>query len=317
MLSRVADNLYWMSRYLERAEHAARVLEVNLSLNLERRQGVQADRWQELLSSLRHPLKATKISDVIGIIKGLSFDKTYHSSIVSYIEAARENARQVREQISSEMWEQINLLYLSVQQRTFEDIWDDEPGQFFRNIRNGSHLFQGITDSTMSHGEGWHFIQIGRFVERADMTAQWLSVKASSLPDTITSAEDFLEWVGLLKGCTAYEAYCKVYTADLQPAQAAEFLLFNREFPRSIRFCVDRLQEALNGIAEETDAPRNGKVNRMAGKLRASVDFTNIDEVLSSGLDPFLHDLQDQVNQINNVVFQTYITYSIEAAIAG
>jgi uncharacterized alpha-E superfamily protein len=315
MLSRVADNLYWTSRYLERAEHTARVIEVNLNLNLERSSAAIPQRWQEVLVGLRSPLAETGLAEVYAITKALSFDLKHHASIVAYVEAARENARQVREQISSEMWEQINQLYLKVKQRTIDDIWDGEPAVFYRSVREGSHLFQGITDSTMTHGEGWRFIQIGRYQERADATAHWLDVKFAALPRQVASAEDFLEWVGLLKSLTAFEAYCKVYTADIRPERVAEFLLLNRDFPRSVAFCVERVQHALLAISELTDTPKTSKVNRLAGKLKAAVDFTNIEEIMSSGVQPFLRNLQQQVAQIHSSLYQAYITYPIESAL--
>jgi uncharacterized alpha-E superfamily protein len=308
--------MYWVARYLERAEHTARVLEVNLNQNLERTPAAIGSSWQELLEAMRSPLAGTSLTNVYEITRALAFEMKYHSSIVAYIEAARENARQVREQISSEMWEQINQLYLFARQTSIDDIWH-EPMPFFRNIREGSHLFQGITDSTMSHGEGWQFIQVGRYIERAGLTAQYLNVKMARLNEHIASAEDFQEWVGMLKGCTAFEAYCKVYTTDLRPARIAEFLLLNREFPRSIGFCADQIQQALVEISEATGLPKTNRVNRLAGKARATIDFGQIDEIMADGLAQYLTNVQEQFVQIHGAIYQTYITYSIESALAG
>ncbi|MBX3063671.1 MAG: alpha-E domain-containing protein [Anaerolineae bacterium] len=314
MLSRVADNLFWMSRYLERAEHVARVLEVNLNLNLERSPENIAARWGEVLAGVRHPIAGSDVTDVYTITKALSFDTNYHTSIISYIEAARENARQVREQISSEMWEQINGLYLALRGRSMQDI-QYEPREFFRGVRDGSHLFQGITDSTMNHGAGWHFIQVGRYIERAEMTARFLDVKFTALHLEIHSAEEFQEWVGLLKCLTAFEAYCKVHTADVRPDRVAEFLLLNREFPRSISFCVRRVQDALTAIAEDAEISKSNKVNRLAGKLEATVDFSQIDEIMSGDLHSFLNNIQLQCKGIFEAIYQTYISYAIESAL--
>ena len=316
MLSRVADNMYWVARYLERAEHAARVLEVNLNQNLERSPASIAPRWEEILEAMRSPLAKTGLTNIYEITRALAFEMKYHASIVAYVEAARENARQVREQISSEMWEQLNQLYLYVRSTSIEEIWH-ESIPFFRNVREGSHLFQGITDSTMSHGEGWHFIQVGRYIERAGLTAQWLTVKVAGLNDVIASADDFQEWGGLLKSCTAFEAYCKVYTTDLRPERVAEFLLLNREFPRSIGFCIDQIQEALVEISDSAGLSKGNRVNRLAGKARATVDFGQIDEIKADGLTGFLDNIQDQFVQIHNAIYQTYISYSIESALAS
>ncbi|MBX3082232.1 MAG: alpha-E domain-containing protein [Anaerolineae bacterium] len=316
MLSRVADNMYWVARYLERAEHSARLLEVNLNQNLERSPATISVSWDEILDAMHSPLANTGLTSVYEITRALAFEMKYHASIVAYIEAARENARQVREQLSSEMWEQLNQLYLYAKQTSIDDIWH-EPMPFFRNIREGSHLFQGITDSTMSHGEGWQFIQVGRYIERAGLTAQWLNVKMASLNEHIASAEDFQEWVGMLKCCTAFEAYCKVYTTDVRPSRVAEFLLLNREFPRSIGFCIDQIQQALMEISESAGLQKNSRVNRLAGKARATVDFGQIDEIMADGLASFLNGIQEQFLQIHGAIYQTYITYSIESALAS
>src|SRR5918911_1127138 len=165
------------------------------------------------------------------------------------------------------MWEQLNRLFLQVKSANINDVWNVGPNEFFRSVKEGSHLFQGITDSTMNHGEGWQFIQVGRYLERVIATATLLDLyfkdftEANGQPTKVSS---YLDWVGLLKSCTAFEAYCKVYTADLRPERIAEFLLLNAECPRSVRFAADVMQAAFQSIAEAT-APRrsSGRVNRL------------------------------------------------------
>ncbi len=180
MLSRVADSLYWMSRYLERAEHTARLLDVNLNQMLE--SALYADlRWERLYRSLRVPALEGGTDEAYRVTQSLTFDTTNSASIISCLASARENARQVREQISSEMWEQLNRLYLHVKSTNIQKIWHGQPHVFLTRVKEGIHLFQGVTDATMSHSEGWHFIRVGCYTERASQTATLLDVHFQAL----------------------------------------------------------------------------------------------------------------------------------------
>jgi uncharacterized alpha-E superfamily protein len=173
---------------------------------------------------------------------------------VTCIATARENARQVRELISSEMWEQLNLLFLQVKQTSMEYIWDAEPHKFLNSVKGGIYLFQGITDATMNHSEGWHFIRFGRFLERATATAALLDAHFSLFQTDLVENEDepldYLSWVGLLRSCASFEAYCKVYTAMIRPANVAEFLILNPEAPRSLRFACAMMHGEIQGHRE-------------------------------------------------------------------
>jgi uncharacterized alpha-E superfamily protein len=320
MLSRVADSLYWMSRYLERAEHTARLIDVGLNLMLDQTPAAAERRWGRLLVSLHAPAQLAGSSDAHQIAQAMTFDASNETSIVSCIASARENLRQVREQISSEMWEQLNRLYLQVRETRLDDIWNVSTHEFFRSVKEGAHLFQGITDATMNHGEGWQFMQVGRHMERAGATATLLDVYASEFlaPDGADAGgpKSYLDWVGLLKACTAFEAYCKVYTADLRPERIAEFLLLNAEWPRSVRFGADVMQAAFQAISEATGARKSGRVNRLAGRLRASLGFGQIDEIMETGLHAYLNDVRRQCAQIHEAIVQTYVAYQVETALA-
>lgn len=319
MLSRVADNLYWMSRYLERAEHTARLLDVATNLMLEQSPVLRTRlRWERLLQSLYIEIPDDEPTDEYTIAHQLTFDAELASSIRHCITNARDNARQVREQISSEMWMQLNELHLWMQRANMEAIWR-EPYPFYRAVKEGSHLFQGMTDATMNHDQGWHFIQLGRYIERAGATAALLKVHANAFPFTpnyIIHVDEYLEWLGLLKSCTAFEAYCKVCTADLHSNTIMEFLLFNAEFPRSVRFCAEQIQIALNAIAEATTIRKNSRVERIAGRLRAALSFDQVDEILAEGLNRYLGNIEHQCNQIHNTTHDAYINYAVEAALS-
>lgn len=317
MLSRVADNLYWMSRYLERAEHSLRLLTVNLNMMLDQSPAEADARWQQLLESLMVSAPADQPLDEYHILHLLTFDQNNRNSIISCIESARENARPVRELISSEMWEYLNQLYLRVRKLDVETLWRDEPFSYFREIYDGLLLFQGVTDSTMNHSEGWHFIQAGRYIERATAVCNLIAVHSPALqpcsPDE--AAERYLHWVGILKSCTAFEAYVKIYSADVQPDLLTEFLLLNEDFPHAVHFSIGCLETALNAIAESTEKRKNIRVNRLAGRLRAMLGFASIDEIMDADLRGFLSDVNLHCAQIHTAIQETYITYPIETAL--
>jgi uncharacterized alpha-E superfamily protein len=318
MLSRVADSLYWMSRYLERAEHTARLIDVDFELRLDQSPEAGSGRWLRLLEALQAPRPEDGKIDATTLTHILTLDKTNSSSIISCVTKARENLRQVREQCSSAMWEQLNRLYLQVNSTTSSEAWLLHSYVFFRAVREGAHLFHGVTDSTMSQGEGWQYIQLGRYVERTDAVARLIGAYFSRLPytsDQAVESEEYLEWVGLLKNCAAFEAYCKKYTAELRPLRVAEFLLLNPEFPHSVRFSVDKVHAALQAIAELTERKAEQPV-RLAGRLRATLSFSQIDEVMASGASAYVESVRQQCGQAHNAIHQIYFDYPVEEALS-
>jgi uncharacterized alpha-E superfamily protein len=299
-----------MSRYLERAEHTARVLGTQLNLMLEQDPKSSDRRWLRVLASLGHAGELPEGADPFAVAQ-----KHAVRQITNGIGFARENARQVREQISSEMWEQLNRLFHEVKRMESAGLWKSQPLDFLAVILESSHLVQGVTDSTMNHGEGWQFIQVGRFIERAAAIARLLDIYFHEFPASqpIDSGEH-MEWIGLLRSCTAFEAYCKVYTADLRPERVAEFLLLNGEFPHSVRFAADRMQQSLECINQAAASKRSPRVAKIAGRLSAGLMFTPLEEVVE-GLAEFFADIQQQCARIHTAIHEVYITYSIEAAI--
>ncbi len=318
MLSRVADSLYWMSRYLERAEHTARLVEVSLNLALDQGGESAEEHGRRLLKSLNITFEdGPPLDDAHGLARRLTFDTQNTSSIVSCISTARENARQVREQISSEMYEQLNRLYLKIRAPDIQQEWSAQPHEFYAEVKEGAHLFQGVTDGTLSHGESWQFIRVGGGLERASATCQLLRAHSASLMDEDgqgASANDYLEWVGLLKSCTSFEAYCKQYTAEIKPGRIVKFLLLGAEMPRSVRFCADRNEDALQAIAEATGKRQDSRLMRAAGKLRATLDYAALEDIMATGLEPFLADVRSQCGQIHAALFAAYIGYAADEA---
>ncbi|MEO8026162.1 MAG: alpha-E domain-containing protein [Bryobacteraceae bacterium] len=316
MLSRVADSLYWMSRYLERAEHTARILEVHLNLMLDRGSVTIEGRWDRVLKCLGNPIAGQGFLDPYQLAHTLAFDGDNRSSIVSSIMAARENARQVREQISSEMWEQLNRLSHRVRSASEAGIPADHPFDFLRVIREGSHLFQGITDSTMSHEQGWQFIQIGRALERA--------ISVTALVDTYYADPEWyrrnvvldpLEWIGMLKAVTAFEAYCKKHGAEPNQDWIAEFLVLDGEFPHSVRFCADQIAHAVECIGDHSRPA--GHLLRLTGKMRAQLGYAQVEEIMNSGINEFLRNIERQCLEVDLTLRDAYIGYSIEEALGA
>ena len=328
MLSRVADSLYWMSRYLERAEHATRLLDVNLNLMLDESAASAERRWQRVLVALGKPKDIEWTGEPYALTQALIFNTGHKASILSCIIAARENSRHVREQISTEQWHRLNSLYLQVtgperqSNGNSEALGDNatQPTEFLQSVMEAVHQFQGVTDSTMNHGEGWQFIQVGRYIERASATALLLEAYHEDLwehPEKIPEGNEYLDWMGLLRSATAFEAYCKVYTADLTPDRIFEFLLLDEEFPHSVRFSIDSLQCALEKIQGDSGKSRAEALRRLSGRLQSSLNYSSVDEILNQDVVGYLRRIQAQCREIHGTIYELYVDYSIQAALAS
>jgi uncharacterized alpha-E superfamily protein len=288
MLSRVADSLYWMSRYFERADNCARAIEATHGLMLSRPEVAHDQRWYRALTTLGLPADARERDPQLAIGR-LASDRQNRSSIVSCIAGARDNASQVREEISSEMWEQLNRLYHEIT-RSEVDLQDASAVmRLVSLVREGSYTFYGASETTMSHGEGWRFVQLGKFTERACAISMLLDAYF-----TTTLPVDDLDWVTLLTSCAAFESYCRVFTADLQPERIATFLLVHPEFPYSVRYAAERMLASLNAIMENSDSHKRLRVERIIGRLRASLAFTPMAELMAGDLHAFLNGVQEQ-----------------------
>jgi uncharacterized alpha-E superfamily protein len=316
-----------MSRYLERAEHTTRLLDVNLNLMLDESETSSDHRWQRLLQSLGKPRRIKWSGDPYELARSMTFDTDNKSSVLSCIIRARENSRHVREQISTEQWHRINSLFLEVTRSELQTTLHTQalagdgeaPAAFLQQVLEAVHQFQGVTDSTMSHGEGWHFIQVGRYLERASATALLLEAYNNDVwcKEDCTEGNEYLEWMGLLRSATAFEAYCKVYTADLTPERILEFLLLDEEFPHSLRFSIDSLQNALTAIQSASGKNRAEELQRLSGRLRASLGYASVDEILSGDVVAYLRNIQRQCQSVHETIYHLYVDYSIQAALAG
>ena len=310
LLSRVADSVYWMARYIERAENVARYIGVNLNLQLDLPLD-PAHQWQPLLDTSGDAAEFKERyqhADQDSVIEFLAYDPENSNSIFSCVRAARENARSVRDTISSEMWTQMNAMYLQVQaERSLP-----EPEQLleaFRQIRLGCHLFQGVTDSTMTHNEAWHFLRLGRKLERADKTSRILDVKYFMLlPSTrdVGTPYDDIHWSAVLKSVSGFEMYRQKY-GRISPKCVVDFLVIDAEFPRSIHYCVNRAADSLRAITGTSMGSYRYRSEQLMGQLRAELDFTSVDTILQHGLHEYLDALQVKMNAIDASLREEFV----------
>jgi uncharacterized alpha-E superfamily protein len=322
MLSRVANSLYWMSRYLERAENVARIVDVNLQLQLDMR-NVDAAKltqlWLPIIQSTGDEeqfFELHKKPTDKAATEFLVFQINNPNSIVSSICQARENARMVRDQITVEIWEELNRLYWFVKTPQAREVWKESTTDFFQQIKAASLHLIGLTYSTLIRNEGWWFAQCGKFLERADKTSRVLDVHSQSLPPKgagVTQTEAF-EWSAVLRSCSAADAYKSIRGADVNPRLVVEFLLLNEDFPRSARFCVDELNHALRRISGVADGRFCNDAEKLAGRLVAELQFSTVDEVFDFGLHQYLDVFQTKLNTIGLACFDAYIFQQFNAA---
>ncbi len=319
MLSRVADSLYWMSRYLERAENTVRQLDVTMSLMLDPGGASAETRWNRLLSALGDPAGLEWTGDLESMAHSLIFDSTNRASVTFCVSGARENARQVREEISSEQWQRLNRMYHQIHSAQAQAQFRASVNDVLASIVDGIHLFKGVSDTTMIHGQGWQFIRLGRYLERAYATATLLEVYQPDLfcaPEREHSGYQYLEQVGLLRCCTAFEAYCQVYTADISADRILEFLLLNRDFPHAIRYAVDCIRSAVEAIQRSGARRPPEDLTAGIGRLHAMLGYTPINEILGGNPGAFLHSIRQQCIRIHELVYRFYVHYSIQSALA-
>jgi uncharacterized alpha-E superfamily protein len=310
MLSRVASSIYWLNRYVERAENYARFIEVNLNLSLDLPRGT-AEQWEPLVATTGdHDLfnsryeKPTKDN----VIQFLVADPGNPSSILSCLSAARENARSVREIISTDMWTQVNHFYLMVTGAVASGLSRQNLHTFLADVKAASHLLLGITDATMSHGEGWHFSRLGRLLERADKTSRILDVKYFILLPSATEVGtpfDILQWSDLLKSASALEMYYKRY-GRITPKDVAEFLILDSTFPRAIHYCLIKSEDSLRAITGSEQGSHRNLAEKRLGRLRSEMDYVEMAEILSGGLHEFVDGFQAKLNRIDDAIYDTF-----------
>jgi uncharacterized alpha-E superfamily protein len=333
MLSRVADAIYWASRYVERAENVARFIDVSLNSMLESSAHGERD-WASLVHTTGDQEffeKKYGAATPENVTQFLTFDEEYSSSILSSVARARENARSVRDIISREMWQELNEFYLMVVQSTRPGSQPEDLIDFCARVKRAGIYFEGVTNATLSRGEAFHFAHLGRMLERADKTSRILDVKyfllspssspgqgkfqaslsqsqAQSLSQPPTQSQngvgsnvDLVGWTTLLNSASALQMYRQIRHVTT-PEAVSEFLLLDRNFPRSILRCVRRAQESLHSISGEPLGSFKNESERLLGRLRSELDYARIEEIMEQGLHQYVDSLQSQINDAGGAI---------------
>jgi uncharacterized alpha-E superfamily protein len=307
MLARVADSLYWIGRYIERTEHISRLSDVMLTATLDQNDAAIAVA-QVALASIGEP-EDQKPDAPFEAVNGLVFDRESPGSVVTSLARARENARQVRDQITTEMWERLNLLYLRVTDPRAESTFANGSSAFLHEVIADLHLFKGAADATMSHGDGWRFLLLGVYLERAQLIARLLDVcfgdRAGHKPLTDHQAQ-----MAVLRMACALEPYLRVYTAEIEPRHLLEFLLFDQDFPRSIRFSTSRIEDHLTSLARRDESLGRAGPERLAARLSGRLEFADMDETLGAGA--ILGVVVSDCARIHHAIYETFVAYPLE-----
>ncbi len=315
MLSRVANTLYWMVRYVERADNLARLIDVNQQLLLDY-ESLDSERlrvfWQPIILSTGDDEAFGKLYDETGsheVIRFLTDDPRNPNSIISCIALARENARTVRDQLSDELWEELNALYLFSRSSEATQLIAHDPSRFYENVRRSAVTFLGVAASTTSRNEAWEFMNLGRYLERADKTTRFLDV-SSYLPAMEESAAAIsagvLHWTAILRSCGAMGAF-RAEQREITAQGVTDFLIFTKDFPRSVRYCIDRVDASLHRISGTPRGSFSNEAERESGRMLAELNFGSTESIFASGLHDYLDTLQGRMNHIGGEIFETYV----------
>ena len=316
MLSRVAESFFWLGRNIERAEAVARILDVNNSraMELSSRRPARAERlWRSVMECAGVKPNAAISADGRAAIECLShcaFDPKNPSSIVSTVRIARSNALGIRSELTTEVWETINVLYLHVERQNVRGVSREGPSKLMRRVRDWMQAVGGIAVSTMSHGDGWNFLQAGRFLERAYMTARVLEAVDISL-------EGWRESQRLLEMCCASVPFAQASHRSPEAYDAIEFIALSPEFPRSLRFCVRELDTAIHRISGNPEGTFGSPAERRLGRLRALFDFTSIDEIAMPGVRVFASNVRRELELLSHDIEHSYFPRLAVAALGA
>lgn len=321
MLSRVAESMYWMSRYMERAEHVARIVGVNFNMLMdlgELAHSMQEKQWQGVMRILRLDhlpegaalLSASDRNLGQRVSEFMTFNPANRNSLFSCLTKARENARSIRENISAEMWETLNTLYWSLLADDARQRLEESPQQVFHSVMMGSLLFQGVADQTLPHGQGWQFLQVAKYLERIDMTCRIIDTKFNiMLEQNVETPLNNIQWMAVLRSCSSIEAYRRRHVGDLDPQRLAAFLILDKESPRSIRFCVREAQKAVVGIADCVHPQEIDPAERILGRLSSQLEFAETREFSGAGLKYVLKQILENTAEAASAIQRSYFLH--------
>jgi len=315
MLSRVADSIYWMARYVERTENLARLLLSTQDLLLDAgAEAADANQfWGPLLMATGDDERYAALYPAVSgatVAEFLTLRADNPNSMMNSVRAARENARTVRDQISDEIWECVNGLRLFMDSSEAKALRQYQPAAFYERVLVSSYQFLGIAESTTPRGETWHFLRLGTALERADKVSRLLDT-CSGLPAEMAPHPGSrpLRWAALLRSCSAWHAFQAV-SAKLDPVKIIEYLLLNETFPRSITCCVNEVHLTLLALCGNGTMSEMSEPVRLAGRLSADLRYTTVDEIMEAGLHSFIDDLQTRLNDIGTSIFETFVLYT-------
>ena len=309
MLARVADSLYWIGRYVERAEHLCRLSDVMLTATLDRTEAASQVAGIAL-AAVGDRADAKKAKNPYEAALSLVLDREDAGSVASSLSRARENARQVRDQITTETWERLNMIHFRMSDPNAAQVFAGGSQAFLHDTIADLHLFKGAADATMSHGEGWRFLLLGVYLERAQLIGSLLEVCFGDKKKRVLA--DHTAQTSLLRMGCALEPYLRVYTADIRPELILEFLLLDEDFPRSMRFCTARIEEHLSSISRHVEVAEGPGPDRLAGRLRARLQYADIDEVSAGGASVFLAAVLDDCAAVHKAIYEAFVSYPLE-----
>ena len=320
MLARDADSVYWMSRYVERAEHLARMMLMKLYLLAdcgELEEHMERRLWQTIPTVMRGA-EVPGVAEVgqgdIGptVLRWYTFDLGNHNSLIRCITAARENARGIREHISAEMWEAINGMYWLVNGEDAAAKYEESQDAFLRQIMTYSMLFQGLTDQTLGHDQRWHFAQMGKHLERADFTSRFVEVHWRLLTDLAVELETpirNINWMSVLRSCCSIEAFRKFSVGDMDPLHVVRFLTLEANYPRTVRYAVSAAYRSVIQIRVEGQTRRIDAAERILGRLEADLEYAEISEMLSVSVDKYLQQVQTRIAEAAAEMQKSYFLH--------
>ena len=318
MLSRTADHLFWMARYMERAENTARMLDVNYEASMLPQSADAADKgWKGLLSISELSGDFAKHHGAVtprAVMDYMVSDEKNGSSIRNCLMAARENARAVRGTLTTEVWETQNQTWLEFQRMVSAGAFQRDPSSGFEWVKFRSHLSRGVTVGTMLQDEAFHFLRIGSFLERADNTARLLDVKFHAVESEFHGGAngggagrdievDFYHWSGILRSVSGFEVYRKVYRNVIRPEKVAELLILRPDMPRSLAACMQEVVSNLKRVANE----QSTETLRRAGRLHADLQYGRIDEILATGLHAYLTQFLERVGTLGAGISRDFL----------
>lgn len=319
MLSRVAESLYWIGRYIERADNIARLLDVNLNILTDFKDlndSRLTEHWEpiirstgdwELFQSLGYQPTSRAATDF------LTFDRENPNSIINCLVAARQNARIIRDQIPTELFEAVNDAYHNLRDSSSHAVWRHGPYEFYRHIQNFSQLFQGMVESIVVRGLGSYFMETGKFIERADKTSRILDIKYHILLPSVQDVGgvvDTAQWTAVLRSCSAFEAYHRNYVTNVDPALVTEFLVFSAKFPRAVRFSLNRVGHLLNLISGKNDERFSNEAERECGRLYSDLTYLSVQDIFDQGLHEYLDYLQVRLNKVGLAIHETFFGWT-------